>query len=100
MPLVRKNKKRSDLGATYQYMDLFSDETTSENSSAQAPLKGGLETIEELREYDVPYYQRVAIDTGIRVAQWYSVRSVPPSASSGASSLAAVVRLERLQSPA
>ncbi|KAH7827603.1 DNA polymerase epsilon catalytic subunit A [Monocercomonoides exilis] len=29
--------------------------------------------MEELREYDVPYIQRVSIDLGLRVGQWYDV---------------------------
>jgi DNA polymerase epsilon subunit 1 len=35
----------------------------------------------DAREYDVPYYQRVAIDLGLRVGLWYTV-SFPSSASS------------------
>ncbi|KAJ5074812.1 intein-containing DNA polymerase epsilon catalytic subunit a precursor [Anaeramoeba ignava] len=34
----------------------------------------GLDFITEIREYDIPYYIRVAIDTGIRVGYWYNVR--------------------------
>ena len=33
-----------------------------------------LERVEDVREYDVPYHQRVAIDTGRRVGKWYTVK--------------------------
>ncbi|KAJ3423383.1 DNA polymerase epsilon catalytic subunit a [Anaeramoeba flamelloides] len=33
----------------------------------------GYELLEDIREYDIPYYQRVMIDSGIRCGCWYSV---------------------------
>ena len=34
-----------------------------------------LSDIIDIREYDIPYYLRVAIDKDIRVGHWYTVRS-------------------------
>lgn len=33
-----------------------------------------METITDMREYDVPYYTRVSIDRDVRVGSWYSVK--------------------------
>lgn len=33
-----------------------------------------LDSIDEIREYDIPYYMRVAIDKDLRCGQWYQVR--------------------------
>jgi len=35
------------------------------------------DNIVDIREYDVPYHHRFAIDTNTRCGQWYTVRSVP-----------------------
>ncbi|RIB08013.1 hypothetical protein C2G38_2112181 [Gigaspora rosea] len=36
-----------------------------------------LDDIIDLREYDIPYYQRAAMDLGYRVGQWYTVSAFP-----------------------
>ncbi|KXS12658.1 putative POL2-DNA polymerase epsilon, calytic subunit A [Gonapodya prolifera JEL478] len=36
-------------------------------------LKDPLDLIDDIREYDVPYYIRVAIDNGFRVGHWFAV---------------------------
>ena len=33
------------------------------------------ENIIDIREYDVPYYLRVAIDRDVRVGHWYTVKA-------------------------
>ena len=42
--------------------------------SAAAGGDGWVDCIEDIREYDVPYHHRIAIDTGRRVGKWYTVR--------------------------
>ena len=32
-----------------------------------------MDTIEDLREYDVPYHTRVCIDLNIRISHWYNI---------------------------
>ncbi|KAJ2519513.1 DNA polymerase epsilon catalytic subunit, partial [Coemansia sp. RSA 2049] len=60
-PIIRRNEKRSDL------MNAYNDGDGG----------GGIREIEdsllEMREFDVPYYLRVAIDKAIRVGVWYDV---------------------------
>ena len=109
LPLLKKNRQRHQVGETYQFMDALSRELDRDDHgglsqeggrayASHAGNRSGLDFIEELREYDVPYYQRVAIDTNIRVAQWYNVRSVTPSSkhAGAASSFSAVVSMEKL----
>ncbi|KAJ2727071.1 DNA polymerase epsilon catalytic subunit [Coemansia sp. Benny D115] len=59
-PIIARNEKRSDLMHTY------ADEE-------DVSMREVEDSILEMREYDVPYYLRVAIDKGIRVGKWYDV---------------------------
>ncbi|KAJ2023397.1 DNA polymerase epsilon catalytic subunit, partial [Coemansia sp. S85] len=61
LPVVRRNEKRSDLVHTY-----------AEERDGVRELE---DCILEMREFDVPYYLRVAIDKNIRVGHWYDVCS-------------------------
>ncbi|KAJ1965267.1 DNA polymerase epsilon catalytic subunit [Dipsacomyces acuminosporus] len=61
-PMIKRNQSRSEL--VNAYMD------DSEQTAREVE-----DTILEMREFDVPYYLRVAIDKGIRVGHWYDVRA-------------------------
>jgi DNA polymerase elongation subunit (family B) len=39
------------------------------------PLQDALEAMEDVREYDVPFHMRWAIDTGVRCGWWYTVKA-------------------------
>ena len=39
------------------------------------PPEDFFETLVDMREYDVPYVHRVAIDLDLRVGAWYSVKA-------------------------
>ncbi len=39
------------------------------------PLQDALEAVEDMREYDVPFHMRWAIDTGARCGWWYTVKA-------------------------
>ena len=43
--------------------------------SARRNPEDTLENIYDIREYDVPYYVRVAMDLDIRVGLWYTVKA-------------------------
>ncbi|KAJ2357938.1 DNA polymerase epsilon catalytic subunit [Coemansia sp. RSA 2618] len=58
-PLVRRNSRRRELVSAY------ADAETAEVEDA----------VLEMREFDVPYYLRVAIDKEIRVGLWYDVNA-------------------------
>lgn len=53
----------------------------SGNASSSTRITDQLDNITGMREYDVPYHVRVAIDLKINVGHWYNVRgrgSDPP----------------------
>ena len=43
--------------------------------AALTPLQDALEAMEDVREYDVPFHMRWAIDTGVRCGWWYTVKA-------------------------
>lgn len=45
----------------------------SKSSTVMAPATNPAEWIIDIREYDIPYYLRVAIDKNLRVGLWYNV---------------------------
>ncbi|KAE8351033.1 hypothetical protein BDV28DRAFT_162607 [Aspergillus coremiiformis] len=80
LPLAEKNKKNVNVMDTYVEIsganagfDLFDDEIINESRS-----NGTMEAsdfIIDIREYDVPYHVRVAIDKDIRIGKWYTVEA-------------------------
>jgi len=63
MPIVQENKQRQEVAAAYESDDEMDD----------SERKNYSDFIEEMREYDVPYYERASIDMGVRVGNWYNV---------------------------
>lgn len=69
LPLVEKNKQRAEvqlatgggLGPSGGMME------------GARPPDDFFETLVDMREYDVPYVVRVAIDQDLRVGAWYTV---------------------------
>ncbi|KAL9130915.1 MAG: hypothetical protein Q9217_001018 [Psora testacea] len=80
LPVAEKNKQSMDTMDTYAEVasanagfDLFDDDDrrqTGSNGIADAS-----DYIVDIREYDVPYHVRVAIDKDIRIGKWYTVES-------------------------
>lgn len=66
-PIVAANKARRSTSDVYEAFERDIQEEFIE-------AKDHGEYIDDIREYDVPYYQRVLIDTNIRVSKWYSVK--------------------------
>lgn len=71
---VRKNKERAK--ANTSYMQLLSSSLTGNSETVQKNLDF-LETIQDIREHDVPYHVRVSIDLKINCGLWYQVRCRP-----------------------
>jgi DNA polymerase epsilon subunit 1 len=70
LPAVQKNRAKKDSSAAYA-MDETGDGAAAATSNSSDMW---LDRVEDIREYDVPYHQRIAIDTGRRVGKWYTVR--------------------------
>lgn len=73
-PLIEKNKAQKDLQDDYEEVTLstvVNDFDEIKSSKVQDPSQ----LIYDIREYDVPYHVRVAIDKDIRVGKWYTVEA-------------------------
>lgn len=66
LPVVTANKARRSTSDVYEAFEREVEETLIE-------AKDHGDYIDDMREYDIPYYQRVLIDTNIRISKWYSV---------------------------
>lgn len=62
MPIVVENQTRKEL------RDLYASVNTNYHEKMDTS-----ECLEDIREYDVPFHVRVAIDLDIRVGKWYDV---------------------------
>ncbi|KAI7872108.1 hypothetical protein BDF14DRAFT_1992796 [Spinellus fusiger] len=78
LPAAKKNQNKISAIDTYaevvneaNHLYYEPDVTTASMSSRRNPNEA-LEDIIDIREYDVPYYVRVAIDLDIRVGLWYT----------------------------
>ncbi|KAF2429554.1 DNA polymeras-like protein epsilon [Tothia fuscella] len=80
MPLAERNKKNVNAMDTYAEVasanagfDIF-----DEDQDYDKRPNGGVDAsdfIVDIREYDVPYHVRVAIDKDIRIGKWYTVEA-------------------------
>ena len=91
MPIVRKNQEKAKSQDAYTALlsDVLSNQdaiagnnghgsgnTAMGNKSAADKTMEQSENILDLREYDVPFHVRVAIDLNIFVGKWYNVKHV------------------------
>ncbi|XP_022098482.1 DNA polymerase epsilon catalytic subunit A-like [Acanthaster planci] len=82
MPAIKKNQEREKSSDSYASMlssHLMGDEEIS--AGHQKKLADQMDNLIDIREYDVPYHVRVAIDKKIHVGHWYSVQgrgAMPP----------------------
>ncbi|KAL9639324.1 MAG: hypothetical protein Q9204_001158 [Flavoplaca sp. TL-2023a] len=80
MPLAENNKKNmnamdiyAEVASANAGFDLFDDERESDRQDdGRADAS---DYIVDIREYDVPYHVRVAIDKDIRIGKWYNVEA-------------------------
>ena len=65
LPAVETNRRKAEASAAYADMDAGGSDKRAD---------GWLERIDDIREYDVPFHHRVAIDSERRCGKWYTVR--------------------------
>ncbi|CEI95841.1 Putative DNA polymerase [Rhizopus microsporus] len=76
LPAVQKNKAKLDAVDTYaemikyEYDDIYSAAMSSRRNPDEV-----LENVIDIREYDIPFHIRTAIDLDIRVGLWYDVKA-------------------------
>eukprot|EP00983_Pelagomonas_calceolata_P106842 1159279-Pelagomonas_calceolata.AAC.4 len=69
-PIIAKNKARAR--TTQAYAELAAMQGAAEGNNLQ--VRDVTEYLEDMREYDVPYHVRFAIDCDIRCGYWYNVK--------------------------
>jgi DNA polymerase epsilon subunit 1 len=79
-PIAEKNKSKvsamdmyAEVASANAGFDLFDED--AESGRKPTSLADASDFIVDIREYDVPYHVRVAIDLDIRIGKWYSVES-------------------------
>lgn len=79
-PIAEKNKSKMNAMDTYAEVatanagiDMFDDDIELEKRSNS--ILDASDFIVDVREYDVPYHVRVAIDEDIRIGKWYTVEA-------------------------
>lgn len=82
-PVVEKNQQQQQARQAYE-LQVRSDHAQDDDSAfssdatlSRAGMDESASALLELREYDVPYAMRVAIDLNIRVGAWYHVQYDP-----------------------
>ncbi|KAG9780780.1 DUF1744-domain-containing protein, partial [Aureobasidium melanogenum] len=80
MPIAEKNKEKLDAMDTYAEVasanagfDIYDEDQSGKGRSTG--IAEASEFIVDVREYDVPYHVRVAIDKDIRIGKWYTVEA-------------------------
>ncbi|KAF2086249.1 DNA polymeras-like protein epsilon [Saccharata proteae CBS 121410] len=80
MPIAEKNKKKMNAMDTYAEVasanagfDIFDDD--QDYDKRPNGFVDASDFIVDIREYDVPYHVRVAIDKDIRIGKWYTVEA-------------------------
>ncbi|XP_041470272.1 DNA polymerase epsilon catalytic subunit A-like isoform X2 [Lytechinus variegatus] len=76
MPRVRKNREHEKSSSAYTALltsHLAGNDSTV-GSKGGKKINDQMDNILDIREYDVPYHVRVAIDKKIHVGHWYSVQ--------------------------
>ncbi|XP_014243351.1 DNA polymerase epsilon catalytic subunit A [Cimex lectularius] len=72
-PSVKKNQNREASNTFYN--DMLESEIRNKNNTGARKHSDHLESILDIREFDVPYHVRVSIDNKIFVGLWYSIQS-------------------------
>ncbi|KND02716.1 DNA polymerase epsilon catalytic subunit [Spizellomyces punctatus DAOM BR117] len=79
LPAVARNRHKQETSGAY---DEVAEMTNQQNAAEQAIQKNhrdALDFVIDLREYDVTYYTRAAIDCDLRVGLWYTVKALQGS---------------------
>lgn len=72
-PIVYRNRNRSE-GAE-AYAALAALDRPAATKAGKERLQDALDSIVDIREYDVPYHVRFAIDTDVRAGHWFTVKA-------------------------
>ena len=84
MPDIRNNRRKASASTAFASPQAEESAGHGDSHALRSRRRRDviLDSFVDIREYDVPYVTRVAIDLGVRVGCWYDVRLIPASASS------------------
>jgi DNA polymerase epsilon subunit 1 len=74
MPVVKRNKEREKSKSVYDPSMFTGGFMQNTGAGPTTLVTDQLDNIVDIREYDVPYHIRVAIDNRINVGHWYRVK--------------------------
>ncbi|ORX45441.1 putative DNA polymerase epsilon catalytic subunit A [Piromyces finnis] len=72
LQVVTRNEKNMEITNAYSEIKIDDNDELNLNSKSTNDI---VSNIIDIREYDVPYYIRVAIDNNFRVGCWYTVKA-------------------------
>ncbi|CCH58351.1 hypothetical protein TBLA_0A05580 [Henningerozyma blattae CBS 6284] len=71
-PILTENSNTKRQRDIYK-KNIHTFNTTTNNNNIEKELPDIKESLDDIKEYDVPYHVRVSIDKNIRVGKWYKV---------------------------
>ncbi|KAI8837763.1 hypothetical protein BJ741DRAFT_603225 [Chytriomyces cf. hyalinus JEL632] len=74
-PIVTANKGKMSAESTYEGMNDLEGGESERKVAKKAHVREAADYIADIREYDVMYYVRAAIDCDFRVGLWYEVKA-------------------------
>ncbi|GAX75625.1 hypothetical protein CEUSTIGMA_g3069.t1 [Chlamydomonas eustigma] len=74
VPIVSRNRAKSKTTAAYSNLTRVGGAGRDQQLGAAVQLQDVLDSIVDLREHDVPYHVRFAIDTDVRCGHWFTVK--------------------------
>ncbi|KAJ3287646.1 DNA polymerase epsilon catalytic subunit [Rhizoclosmatium sp. JEL0117] len=74
-PIVTRNKAKLNAETTYEDINELSHQNEARKTARKVNISEAVEYIQDMREHDVMYYVRAAIDCDFRVGLWYDVKA-------------------------
>ncbi|KAJ3012895.1 DNA polymerase epsilon catalytic subunit [Thoreauomyces humboldtii] len=79
LPAVARNKLKREASGEYQEEDESINNPEGNGASSHGNHRDVLDFVIDVREYDILYYIRAAIDCDLRVGLWYTVKATQGS---------------------
>ncbi|KAI9013156.1 hypothetical protein BC832DRAFT_282542 [Gaertneriomyces semiglobifer] len=79
LPAVNRNKAKQDSMGAYEELAEMAVQKAEHDQAIHRNTREALDYVVDLREYDVMYYIRAAINCDLRVGLWYDVKALTGS---------------------
>ncbi|KAI9339371.1 hypothetical protein BDR26DRAFT_919110 [Obelidium mucronatum] len=74
-PIITRNKAKANAETTYEDINELTHQNDAQRKFKKVNVRESVEYILDIREHDVMYYVRAAIDCDFRVGLWYDVKA-------------------------